>query len=164
VADYLAQKGLPVVSPTDYLEGAMAPEGALCGPPLGADAEKDARIGWEVAALLGKADVGQTVVVKGGHVLALEAIEGTDECIRRAGALSRGGPGGVVVKRCKPQQDLRFDLPAVGPGTVRAMAEAGLRALVVEAGRTLLLDAAGMAAAARDAGITVLGWSGRGVG
>jgi len=166
VADYLAQRGLPVVSPTDYLEGAMAPRGVLCGAPLGAEEEKDARLGWEVAELLGQADVGQTVVVKGGHVLALEAIEGTDECIRRAGALSgrRGGAGGVVVKRCKPQQDLRFDLPAVGPGTVRAMAEAGLRALVVEAERTLLLDAAGLAAAARDAGITVLGWSRRGVG
>jgi UDP-2,3-diacylglucosamine hydrolase len=171
VADYLSQKGLPVVSPTDYLQGAMAPEGVLCGAPLDAEAEADAKLGWEVAELLGRADVGQTVVVKGGHVLALEAIEGTDECIRRAGALSgrRGGrpggvPGGVVVKRCKPQQDLRFDLPAVGPGTVRAMAEAGLRALVVEAGRTLLLDAAGLAAAARDAGITVVGRSGRGVG
>ena len=170
VADYLAQKGLPVVSPTDYLEGAMAPEGVLCGGPLGAEAERDARLGWEVAELLGKADVGQTVVVKGGHVLALEAIEGTDECIRRAGALSgrRGGkggaPDGVVVKRCKPQQDPRFDLPAVGPGTVRAMAEAGLRALVVEAGSTLLLDAAGLVSAAREAGITVVGRSGRGVG
>lgn len=164
VADYLAQQGLPVVSPTEYLEGAMAPEGVLCGAPLGPEEEKDAKLGWEVAELLGQADVGQTVVVKGGHVLALEAIEGTDECIRRAGALSGRRGGGVVVKRCKPQQDLRFDLPAVGPGTVRAMAEAGLRVLVVEAGRTLLLDASGLAAAARDAGITVVGRSGRGVG
>jgi UDP-2,3-diacylglucosamine hydrolase len=164
IADYLAQQGLPVVSPTDYLEGAMAPEGVLCGPPLQAEETRDARLGWEVAELLGKADVGQTVVVRGGHVLALEAIEGTDECIRRAGALAGGRGGGVVVKRCKPQQDVRFDLPAVGPGTVRAMAGAGLRALVVEAGRTLLLDAAGMVAAAGEAGITVVGWSGLGVG
>jgi len=164
VADYLAHKGLPVVSPTDYLEEAMAPEGVLCGEPLGAEAERDAALGWEVAELLGKADVGQTVVVRGGHVLALEAVEGTDECIRRAGALSGRGGGGVVVKRCKPQQDVRFDLPAVGPGTVRAMAEAGLRALVVEAGSTLLLDAAGLVSAAREAGITVVGRSGRGVG
>ena len=74
VADYLAQKGLPVVSPADYLEGALAPDGVLCGGPLDAGAERDATLGWEVAELLGKADVGQTVVVKGGHVLALEAI------------------------------------------------------------------------------------------
>jgi DUF1009 family protein len=141
----------------------MAPEGVLCGDALREEALRDARLGWEVAELLGKADVGQTVVVKGGHVLALEAIEGTDEAIRRAGALS-GRNGGVVVKRCKPGQDLRFDLPAVGPGTVRTMAEAGMRALVVEAGKTLLLDAGGLVAAAREAGITVLGWSGRGVG
>ncbi|HZN94342.1 MAG TPA: LpxI family protein, partial [Myxococcales bacterium] len=132
------------------------------GAPLDAGAEQDARLGWEVAELLGKADVGQTVVVKGGHVLALEAIEGTDEAIRRAGTLSRRR-GGVVVKRCKPGQDLRFDLPAVGPGTVKTMSEAGMRALVVEAERTLLLDAAALAAAAREAGVTVAGWSGRGV-
>ncbi|HEY8208483.1 MAG TPA: UDP-2,3-diacylglucosamine diphosphatase LpxI [Myxococcaceae bacterium] len=162
IADYLQQRGLPVVSPTDYLEGAMAPEGVVCGAPLGEEQLRDARLGWEVAELLGKADVGQAVAVKGGHVLALEAIEGTDEAIRRAGALS-GRSGGVVVKRCKPGQDPRFDLPAVGPGTVRAMAEAGMRALVVEAEKTLLLDAAGLAAAAREAGITVVGWRGRGV-
>lgn len=162
IADYLQQRGLPVVSPTDYLEGAMAPDGVLCGDVLRDEQLRDARLGWEVAELLGKADVGQTVVVKGGHVLALEAIEGTDEAIRRAGALS-GRSGGVVVKRCKPGQDLRFDLPAVGPGTVRAMAEAGMRALVVEAEKTLLLDAGGLAAAAREAGITVAGWRGRGV-
>ncbi|HEY8212202.1 MAG TPA: UDP-2,3-diacylglucosamine diphosphatase LpxI, partial [Myxococcaceae bacterium] len=133
VAEYFRQKGLEVVSPTEYLEDAMAPEGVLCGAPLTPEQVKDATLGWEVAELLGKADVGQTVVVKGGHVLALEAIEGTDEAIRRAGALAgrRSGAGGVVVKRCKPGQDRRFDLPAVGPDTVRVMAEAGMQALVV---------------------------------
>ena len=162
VADYLNQKGLEVVSPTEYLEGALAPEGVLCGAPLSDEEVRDAKLGWEVAGLLGRADVGQTVAVRGGTVLALEAIEGTDEAIRRAGTLSRRR-GGVVVKRCKPGQDLRFDLPAVGPGTVKTMSEAGMRALVVEAQRTLLLDAAALAAAAREAGVTVAGWSGRGV-
>ncbi|HVE84290.1 MAG TPA: UDP-2,3-diacylglucosamine diphosphatase LpxI [Myxococcales bacterium] len=163
VADYFQQRGLEVVSPTDYLEGALAPEGVLCGAGLTGEQARDARLGWEVADLLGRADVGQTVAVKGGHVLALEAIEGTDEAIRRAGALS-GRSGGVVVKRSKVGQDPRFDLPAVGPGTVRTMEEAGMRALVVEAGRTLLLDAAALVEAARAANVTVVGWSGRGVG
>ncbi len=96
-------------------------------------------LGVEVAALLGQADVGQTVVVRNGHVLALEAVEGTDETIRRGGKL--GGKGAVVVKRCKPGQDLRFDLPAAGPRTLEVMREVGAKVLALEAGRTVLLDA-----------------------
>ncbi len=111
-------------------------------------------MGSEVAAALGRADVGQTVVVKDGHVLALEAVEGTDACIRRGASL--GGRGVVVVKRFKPGQDERFDLPAVGPGTVDVMAEVGARVLAVEAGKTLLLEADRLLATAERARITVL--------
>ena len=91
-----------------------------------------------MAFALGRADVGQTVIVKDGAVLAVEAVEGTDEAIRRAGRY--GGKGAVVVKRCKPGQDLRFDLPAVGPVTLEVMREVGASLLVVEAQKTVLID------------------------
>jgi DUF1009 family protein len=109
-----------------------------------------------VARALGDADVGQTVVVKRGIVLAVEAIEGTDACIARGGQLSRGG-GAVVVKARKPRQDERFDVPAVGPLTIAAMVEAGCAALAVEAGRTLVLDRSELETSADGAGIAVEG-------
>ena len=96
-----------------------------------------------MAKAIGAWDIGQTVVVKSGMVLAVEAIEGTDATIRRGGALGRGGA--VVVKVSKPDQDLRFDVPAVGPETVAVCREAGIAVLAVEAGKTLLLDTRGVA-------------------
>ncbi len=119
--------------------------------------EEEEVLGVEVAGLLGKADVGQTVVVRNGHVLALEAVEGTDETIRRGGKL--GGKGAVVVKRCKPGQDLRFDLPAAGPRTLDVMREVGAKVLALEAGRTVLLDAPQLFKAAESESITVVGVS-----
>src|SRR5262249_42020357 len=107
IAAYFESHGLQVVPATEYLSEALAPEGVLTGSALSSDQREDARWGWEVAGLLGQADVGQTVVVHRRHVLAVEAIEGTDETIRRAGELS-ARKGGVVVKRSKPGQDLRF--------------------------------------------------------
>jgi len=98
--------------------------------------------------------VGQTVVVKDGHVLALEAVEGTDAAIRRGASL--GGPGVVVVKRSKPGQDERFDLPAVGPATIAVLAEVGASVLAVEAGKTLLLETAQLLNDAGRAGISVV--------
>jgi DUF1009 family protein len=133
----------------------LAPEGPLVGQEPDAAARRDIALGIEVATQLGRADVGQTVVVKNGHVLALEAIEGTDEAIRRGGRL--GGRGAVVVKVAKPEQDARFDLPAVGEGTLRAMAEVGARLLAIEAGRTLLLDVPRLWQFARESGIAVFG-------
>ena len=106
--------------------------------------------------MLFRSDVGQTVVVKQGVVLAVEAVEGTDECIRRAGKF--GGPGGVVVKRCKPNQDLRFDLPAAGPVTLEVMREAGAKVLGIEAGKTVLLDAALLFSDAAKLGLSVVGF------
>jgi UDP-2,3-diacylglucosamine hydrolase len=105
---------------------------------------------------LGRADVGQTVVVQGGHVLALEAVEGTNEAIRRGGRLAHN-PGGVVVKACKPGQDQRFDLPAAGPETLDVMREAQLSVLAVEAGKTLLIDAPLLFQKADHTHITVWG-------
>lgn len=155
VADHFAQEGIEIVAPTDFLARALAPLGHLAGPALSAAQQKDVALGLEVARALGRVDVGQTVVVRQGHVLALEAVEGTDETIRRGGRL--GGEGAVVVKLCKPGQDTRFDLPAVGPATLEVMAEVGARALAVEAGRTILLDAQQLCASAQRRGVSVVG-------
>jgi UDP-2,3-diacylglucosamine hydrolase len=155
VAEEFAAAGIQIVSAVPYLQEVLAPPGRLAGPPLDERTRRDVSLGSEVAAALGRADVGQTVVVKDGHVLALEAVEGTDACIRRGASL--GGRGVVVVKRLKPGQDERFDLPAVGPATLEVMAEVGARALAVEAGKTLLLDGKQLLAAADRAGITLVG-------
>jgi UDP-2,3-diacylglucosamine hydrolase len=146
--------GIRIVSAVPYLQKVLAPPGLLAGPPLDERTRRDVALGSEVAAALGRADVGQTVVVKDGHVLALEAVEGTDACIRRGASL--GGPGVVVVKRLKPGQDERFDLPAVGRATLEVMAEVGARVLAVEAGKTLLLDGKELLAAADRAAITLV--------
>lgn len=156
IADYLESKGVRIVAPTDYVRSVLARVGHLAGPRLSEVEERDVQLGAEVALALGRADVGQTVVVKGGVVLAVEAVEGTDECIRRAGRF--GGPGGVVVKRCKPQQDLRFDLPAAGPVTLEVMREAGARVLAVEATKTILLDAQLLFSDAERLGLSVVGF------
>jgi len=153
VAGYFEDRGVRVVAATELLPEVLAPEGHLAGPKLNPAQRADAELGAQVARALGRADVGQTVVVKGGAVLAVEAVEGTDATLRRAGEL--GGRGGVVVKLCKPGQDERFDLPAVGEKTLEVMREAGLSALVVEARRTVLLDAAALFRAADRLGISI---------
>jgi DUF1009 family protein len=108
-----------------------------------------------MAQAVGKLDIGQCVVVKDGVVVAVEAVEGTDEAIRRGGALAKGGA--VVVKRFKPHQDFRFDLPTIGPMTIDVMVESGASVLAVEAGHALFLDRADAIAAANKAGIAVVG-------
>lgn len=155
IAGYFESHGITIVAPTDWLAEALCPEGHLAGPRLKPEQERDVALGREVATLLGQADVGQTVVVRDGNVLALEAVEGTDEAIRRGGKY--GGAGAVVVKRCKPGQDLRFDLPAVGPRTLEVMREVGARVLALEVGKTVLLETPELFAAAEKAGITLIG-------
>jgi len=154
VADYFREKGIAITAQTEFLTKLLAPSGHLAGPALGAGQQRDVALGVEVAQMLGKADVGQTVVVKDRLILALEAVEGTDEAIRRGCRL--GGPGAVVVKLCKPGQDERFDLPAVGLATLQVMRECGARVLAVEAGKTIVLDAAEVIAEAERSGISVL--------
>jgi DUF1009 family protein len=155
VADYFQKAGIEIVSPTDFLPKLLVPAGHLAGPALEVGLQGDIALGIEVAQLLGRADVGQTVIVKNGHVLAMEAIEGTNETIRRAGKL--GGPGAVVVKFSKPQQDPRFDLPTVGPATLEAMEEVGAKVLAVEAGRTVILDGEQVFGMAERQGVTIVG-------
>ncbi|MBE2250197.1 MAG: UDP-2,3-diacylglucosamine diphosphatase LpxI [Myxococcus sp.] len=155
VADFFERRGVRIVAPTDYVPEVLAGEGHLAGPAPTAAQLRDAEVGREVATALGAADVGQTVMVKDGAVLAVEAVEGTDEAIRRGGRY--GGRGAVVVKRAKPGQDLRFDLPAVGPTTLEVMREVGASALVVEAGKTVLLDKAQLFKWAERLNIAVIG-------
>ncbi len=116
---------------------------------------KDVRFGWEIAKEMGRMDIGQTVVVNDMAIIAVEAIEGTDECIRRAGALCRRG-GITVVKVAKPQQDMRFDVPTIGLQTIQTMHESGARVLAVESGRTILLDEPEVLELANKLGIAVV--------
>ena len=153
-ATMLAERGLPVVDPTPFLEGALAPEGTLGRHRPSEDEAADARYGLELARAIGRLDLGQTVVVKDRCGVAVEALEGTDACIARGGGLAKGA---VVVKAVKPQQDRRFDLPAVGPDTVESMRKAGCRVLVVEAGGTLVMDLPELVRLADKAGIAVVG-------
>lgn len=139
VAAFFERNGVAIVAPTDYVASVLAQVGHLGGPKPTEQQWKDVELGQKVARALGEADVGQTVVVRNGVVLAVEAVEGTDEAVRRAGKY--GGKGLVVVKRSKPGQDPRFDLPAAGPVTLEVMREVGAAVLAIEAGRTVLIDA-----------------------
>jgi UDP-2,3-diacylglucosamine hydrolase len=155
LATMLEERGFPVVDPTPFLTDALAREGVLGRhQPTAAELE-DARYGLELARAIGRLDLGQTVVVKDRCGVAVEALEGTDACIARGGELA--GPGAVVVKAVKPQQDRRFDLPAVGPGTVEALRKARGRVLAVEAGATLVMDLDDLLRLADKAGIAVVG-------
>ena len=160
LADELATDGIEIVPCTTFLERLLFPAGLVAGPPLESRARDDVRLGCRVLSALGALDVGQSVVVEGGVVLAVEAIEGTDETIRRAGALGRGHA--VVVKAAKQAQDMRFDVPAVGPRTVETMAANGARTLAVEAGRAILLEGEDVIALARRHAITIVGYTGDG--
>jgi DUF1009 family protein len=132
----------------------LASGGVLAGRPLTPRQLADVAFGWRLAKELGRLDIGQSVVVKNRAPLALEAIEGTDACIRRAGQLCPAG-GMTVVKVAKPQQDLRFDMPTIGIRTLESLAVSGAAVLAVEAGRTILVDAAELATFAAAHGITV---------
>lgn len=155
IAAALEERGLQVLDPTPFLADRLAPEGVL-GRHRPTDAElEDARYGLELARAIGRLDLGQTVVVKDRCAIAVEALEGTDACIRRGGELAK--EGAVVVKAVKPQQDRRFDLPAVGPDTVDVLAEAKARVLAVETGATLVMDLDRMVEKADRAKIVLLG-------
>jgi len=140
---------------TDFAPELLAAGGVFAGRGLSVRERQEVAFGWRLAKELGRLDIGQTVVVKDRAPLALEAIEGTDECIRRAGRLCAAG-GMVVVKVAKPQQDLRFDMPTVGVGTLESLAAARARVLAIEAGKTILVDGAALTTAAERAGITIV--------
>lgn len=139
VAEEFEREGYRVLDPKSFLSGSTVRKKLLTTRSLSEEETQNAKVGWGVAKRLGEADVGQTVVTARGMVVALEAVEGTDETIRRAGTLSPHEPC-VVVKLPKPQQDRRLDLPAVGPRTIQVMHESNCSALVLERGGALLLQ------------------------
>jgi len=152
LAEELESEGIHIVSSTLFLESLLAPLGTLT-PREPTEAQwRDIRHGVEVAHAIGRWDIGQSVVVKSGMVLAVEAIEGTDATIQRGAS-----PGAVVVKVSKPQQDLRFDVPAIGPETVRVCATAGIAVLAVEAGKTLVLEKDDVLRQAEATGLCIVG-------
>lgn len=157
VADALEREGITLVPSTALLADQLATVGAMTKRRPDKDEQKDVAYGTRIARILAGEDLGQTVVVKDRAAVALEAMEGTDETIRRAGRIA--GPGATVVKVAKPRQDPRFDVPVVGPGTIEAMREAGARVLAVEAGQTLLIDKDALLAAADTAGLALWGFS-----
>lgn len=154
LAEELEHEGIHIVESTLYLEELVPAPGVLSKRPPSAEELEDIAFGFVVAKTIGRFDIGQSVVVRGRTVVAVEGVEGTDATIRRAGRLVNGGI--TVVKAAKPTQDLRFDLPAVGPETVRTMVEAGARALAIEAGHTVVLDRDELVALADAADIAVV--------
>lgn len=155
LAEEFAREGITIVPSTLFLPELFTPAGQLSRRRPTPEEQRDIDYGFEVAKEIGRLDIGQCVVVRRQVVVALEAVEGTDETIRRGGQLA--GPGCVVVKVSKPHQDLRFDVPAVGQETIRVMAEVKARVLALEAGNTLSFDRPEMLAAANQAGIAVVG-------
>jgi len=155
IADQLAASGVELLPATTFLNHLLAPGGHIAGPKLKEREEADVSFGFEIAKQLSALDVGQTIVVKNGTVLAVEAFEGTNEAIRRGGSL--GKKSAIVIKVTKPNQDMRFDVPVIGTETLRIAAEAKIRAIAVEAGRTLLLERAALVAAADQEKITIVG-------
>ena len=155
LADELETEGIRIRESTFGLDGLLVEEGRLTRRGPTRREWRDIEFGWEAARAVGVLDIGQCVVVKDRVVVAVEAVEGTDETIRRGGKLARAGA--VVVKRFKPQQDARFDLPAVGPGTIASMSACGAVVLALEAGKALFLDREEAIAAADQAGIAIVG-------
>ncbi|MCX8072183.1 MAG: UDP-2,3-diacylglucosamine diphosphatase LpxI [Candidatus Binatia bacterium] len=152
LAEELEGEGIRILPSTLFLESLLTPADVLTSTAPTPEQWEDIRLGVRVAKAIGEWDIGQTVVVQNRIVLAVEAIEGTDATIARAGR-----PGAVVVKVSKPQQDLRFDVPAVGPNTIDVCASVGVSVVALEAGKTLLLDKEALLAKADEAGIAVVG-------
>jgi UDP-2,3-diacylglucosamine hydrolase len=157
IAEELEEEGIRIRESTFGLEGLLVEEGVLTRRAPTRSERVDIEFGCDMAAAVGKLDIGQCVVVKDRTVVAVEAVEGTDDAIRRGGRLARGGA--VVVKRFKPQQDPRFDLPTVGSKTIEVMIESGATVLAIEAGKALFLDRADAIEAADRAGIAIVGIS-----
>jgi hypothetical protein len=155
VAGELRQRGIDVMDSTALLEPLLARGGLLTRRAPTEAERRDLAFGYRMADAIAGLDVGQTIAVKSQAVVAVEAMEGTDETIARAGRLA--GPGVCVIKVAKPAQDMRFDVPVVGCATIEAMAAAGAAVLSVDAGRALLIDGDAVAARADAAGIAMVG-------
>jgi UDP-2,3-diacylglucosamine hydrolase len=155
VAGELEREGIEILDSTFGLQDILAEEGYLTSKKPSKKEVEDIQFGWETLETLGMLDIGQCVVVKNRVIVSVEAVEGTDEAITRGGKL--GGKGAVVIKRTKPHQDLRFDLPAIGPQTIQTMISVQATALAIEAGRTVIIDREDVLSQANEAGISIVG-------
>ncbi len=155
IADELAKIDVDLLPATTFLEDSIAKPGLIAGPKLSSREEHDIEIGWKIAKEIARLNIGQTVIVKNGTIIAVEALEGTNEAIRRGGSLAHRGA--VMVKAAKPNQDMRFDVPIIGAETIRVATKAGLRVIAVEAGKTLFLQRDAIANLAGAASISIVG-------
>lgn len=155
VVEEIERLGIKVRKTTDFAKKLLVPEGVLTRKSPTKEQWQDIEFGWEIAKKMGRLDIGQTIVVSQRAVMAVEAIEGTDEAIKRGGSLA--GKGAVVIKVSKPQQDLRFDVPVVGPTTLDSMISSSSSVLAVEAGKCLILERDEFIKKANRAGISVVG-------
>ncbi len=155
IADEIGKVGVELLPATTFLEDQLAAPGLIAGPRLSRREQMDVEFGHRIAKESSRLDIGQTVVVKGGTVLAVEAFEGTNAAIARGGELGRGDA--VMVKVSKPNQDLRFDVPVIGPLTLEAAYTAKVRVIGIEAGKTLLLEPQRTAALASERKISIFG-------
>jgi DUF1009 family protein len=156
VADELASEGIELMSSVEYCKEHLADEGLMTRRALPPEAQADVEFGWRIARASADLDIGQSVAVKERAIIAVEAMEGTDAMIVRAGQICRTG-GWTLVKVARPRQDMRFDVPTIGPQTLRNLRDAGCTCLVLQAGKTLIVDKPVTLALADKLGIAVVG-------
>jgi len=157
LAKELKKEGVTLLNTTDFTTSLLAPEGVLTKKGPTEDEWKDITFGWRIAKEIGRLDIGQTVIIRNQAVMAIEAIEGTDEAIKRGGTLA--GSGAVVIKVSKPQQDMRFDVPVVGLDTLRSMLEVKARVLAVDSGKSIIIGKEKLIKEAEKAGVAIVGVS-----
>jgi UDP-2,3-diacylglucosamine hydrolase len=155
IAGELEKIGVALLPATTFLEDSLAGKDLIVGPKLSRREKSDIDLGWDIAEKIAALDIGQTIIVKNGAVLAIEGFDGTNETMRRGGALGRGGA--VMIKVAKPNQDMRFDVPVIGRETISVAAEAEVRVIALEASRTLLLEKQDVILAAQNAKISLFG-------
>jgi DUF1009 family protein len=155
IADELEKIDVTLLPATTFLEDFLVTRDLIAGPKLSRREKSDVDFGWEIAQKIAALDIGQTVIVKNGTVLAVEGLEGTNETIHRGGKLA--GSGAIMIKVAKPDQDMRFDVPVVGPETISVAAEAKVRVIALEAGCTLILDKEMVLGTAEKARIALFG-------
>jgi UDP-2,3-diacylglucosamine hydrolase len=155
IADELEKIDVNLLPATSFLEEHLAPAGLIAGAKLSRHDEEDIEYGWKMAKEIARLDIGQTVIVKKGTVLAVEGFDGTNETMKRGGRLA--GKGAVMIKVAKPDQDLRFDVPVIGIETLAVAAAANIRIIAIEAGRTLLLDKNAVVKRASESNISIIG-------
>ncbi len=157
LADVLASGGIYLENSTMYCKEHLAEEGLMTTCVPGAGVDKDIEFGWAIVKQIGELDIGQSVAVKEREIIAVEAIEGTAKMIERAGQLCEKG-GWTLIKAAKPNQDMRFDVPCVGPDTIKSLAENGGKCLVVEKDKTIVIDKPETIELANQLGIAVVGY------